>query len=209
MQLAALKNVSNNAAVREAQAQLLSVPKTGMAVTIDIGDPDNVHPKNKEPLGERLTAMALANVYGRKVEYSGPVYLSMKVEGGAVRVKFTHAAGLMAKDGELKWFQIAGADEKFVDAEAKIEGDTVVVRSAEVALRWRCGMRGMTIRRGRICITGRGFRRRRFGRMRGMRWVRWRCGLRGGEARVGWCGRTEVKDDAEAMDECGCGSGSV
>jgi sialate O-acetylesterase len=133
VQLAPQKNVSNNAAVREAQGQLLSVPKTGMAVTLDIGDPDNVHPKDKEPLGERLAALALANVYGRKMESSGPVYLSMKVEGGAVRVKFSHAAGLMAKGGELKWFQVAGADEKFVDAEARVEGDTVVVSSAAVA----------------------------------------------------------------------------
>ena len=134
VQLAALKNVSNNAAVREAQAQLLSVPKTGMAVTIDIGDPDNVHPKDKEPLGERLTALAMANVYGKKVESSGPVYLSMKVEGGTVRVRFSHAEGLRAEGGELKWFQVAGADEKFVDAEARVEGDTVVVRSAEVGV---------------------------------------------------------------------------
>jgi sialate O-acetylesterase len=133
VQLAALKNVSNNPAVREAQAQLLKVPGTAMAVTIDIGDPTNVHPKNKEPLGERLTTIALVKTYGRKAEYSGPVYESSKVEGGAVRVKFSHAAGMMAKDGELKWFQIAGADEKFVDATAKIEGDAVVVSSAEVS----------------------------------------------------------------------------
>jgi sialate O-acetylesterase len=132
VQLAALKNVSNNPAVREAQAQLLKVPKTAMAVTIDIGDPTNVHPKNKEPLGERLTTIAMSQVYGRKVEYSGPVYESMKVEGGAVRVRFTHAAGLMAKGGVLKWFQVAGADEKFVDAEARIEGDSVVVTSDSV-----------------------------------------------------------------------------
>jgi sialate O-acetylesterase len=132
VQLAALKNVSNNPAVREAQAQLLKVPNTAMAVTIDIGDPTNVHPKNKEPLGERLTTIALARTYGRKVEYSGPVYEGMTVENGAVRVKFSHAAGLMAKGGALKWFQVAGADERFVDAEAKVEGETVVVSSPEV-----------------------------------------------------------------------------
>lgn len=132
VQLAALKNSSNNPAVREAQAQLLKLPKTGMAVTIDIGDPANVHPKNKEPLGERLTAIALAKTYGHKMEYTGPVYESMKVKGNAVDLKFSHAKGLMAKDGPLKWFQIAGADHKFVDAEAKVEGDTVVVTSAEV-----------------------------------------------------------------------------
>jgi sialate O-acetylesterase len=133
VQLAALKNVSNNPMVREEQAKILSVKNTGMAVTIDIGDPTNVHPKNKEPLGERLADIALANVYGKKMEFSGPVFASMKVEGGAIRVRFTHAQGLMAKGGALKWFQVAGADQKFVDADAKIEGDTVVVSSPQVA----------------------------------------------------------------------------
>ena len=71
-----MKNVSNNPMVREQQAKILSLPNTGMAVTIDIGDPTNVHPKNKEPLGDRLTKIALANVYGQKIEFSGPVYAS-------------------------------------------------------------------------------------------------------------------------------------
>jgi len=134
VQLAALKNVSNNPMVREAQAAILSLPNTGMAVTIDIGDPDNVHPKNKEPLGDRLTRIALANTYGRKIEYSGPVYESMTVDGNAIRLKFSHTdGGLVAKDGPLKWFQIAGADQKFVDAEATIDGGTIVVRSADVS----------------------------------------------------------------------------
>jgi sialate O-acetylesterase len=133
VQLAALENVSNNPAVREAQAQLLKLPKTGMAVTIDIGDPKLVHPKNKEPLGERLTAIALAKTYGRKIEYSGPVYESMKVRGNAIELKFSHAEGLMAKGGPLKWLQIAGADQKFVDAEAKIEGNTILVSSPQVS----------------------------------------------------------------------------
>jgi sialate O-acetylesterase len=133
VQLAALKNVSNNPMVREQQAALLSLPNTGMAATIDIGDPDNVHPKNKEPLGDRLSRIALANTYGRKIEYSGPVYDSMKIEGNAIRLKFTHeGAGLVAKGGPLRWFQIAGADQNFVDAEARIDGDTVVVHSDKV-----------------------------------------------------------------------------
>src|SRR5580704_10753666 len=93
VQLAALKNVSNNPVVRESQSAILSLPNTGMAVTIDIGDPDNVHPKNKEPLGDRLTRIALANTYGRKIEYSGPVYESMKIEGNAIRLKFSHVDG--------------------------------------------------------------------------------------------------------------------
>jgi sialate O-acetylesterase len=134
VQLPALKNISNNPLVREGQAAVLSLPHTGMAVTIDIGDPDDVHPHNKAPLGERLTKIALANVYGRKLEYSGPVYQSMKAGGNAIRLKFSHlGGGLKAKDGPLKWFAIAGADQKFVPAEAKIEGNTVVVSSAQVS----------------------------------------------------------------------------
>jgi sialate O-acetylesterase len=134
VQLPALQNISNNPLVREGQAAVLSLPHTGMAVTIDIGDPKDVHPHNKAPLGERLTRMALANVYGRKLEYSGPVYRSMEVSGNAIRVKFSHpGGGLVAKDGPLKWFTIAGADGKFVPAEATIEGDTVVVTAAGIA----------------------------------------------------------------------------
>jgi sialate O-acetylesterase len=133
VQLPGQQNVSNNPLIREQQAKILSLPNTGMAVVLDTSEAHNVHPHNKEPLGERLTDIALANVYGRKIEYSGPVFASMKVEGGAVRVKFTHAQGLMAKGGTLKWFQIAGADQKFVDADAKIEGDAVVVSSPQVS----------------------------------------------------------------------------
>jgi sialate O-acetylesterase len=104
-----------------------------MAVTIDIGDPKDVHPHNKAPLGERLTRIALANAYGQKIEFSGPMYDSMKVEGSTIRVKFTHVgAGLIAKGGPLKWFQIAGDDQKFVTADAKIDGDSVIVSSADV-----------------------------------------------------------------------------
>jgi sialate O-acetylesterase len=158
VQLAALKNNSNNPRVREAQAEILSAKNTGLAVTVDIGDPANVHPKNKEPLCDRLSRIALANVYGRKMEFSGPVYAGMKVEGDAVRISFTHAQGLTthypeglyahvsaqdasgkvaaeipaANDGPLKWFQIAGADGNYVDATATIEGSAVVVRSPEV-----------------------------------------------------------------------------
>jgi len=74
----------------------------------------------------------LANAYGRKIEFSGPVYASIKVDGSAIRVKFTHATGMTAKGGPLKWFQVAGADQKFVDADAKIVGDSVVVSSPQV-----------------------------------------------------------------------------
>jgi sialate O-acetylesterase len=135
VQLPALQNISNNPRVREGQAAILSLPNTGMAVTIDIGDPKDVHPHNKEPLGGRLMRMALANVYHRNIEYSGPVYGSMAVEGMTIRVKFSHlGGGLVAKGGPLKWFQISGADRQFVDAEAKIDGDSVVVSRPDVTM---------------------------------------------------------------------------
>ena len=134
VQLPGQQNISNNPRIREEQDSVLSVPNTAMAVTIDTGEAHNVHPKNKEPLGDRLTRIALANVYGRKIEYYGPMYDSMKVEGGAIRVSFTHlGGGLKAKGDTLKGFQIAGDDKKFVDAEAKIDGDTLVISSAQVA----------------------------------------------------------------------------
>jgi sialate O-acetylesterase len=133
VQLPGQQNVSNNPLIREQQAKILTLPKTGMAVVLDTSEAHNVHPHNKEPLGERLTDIALANVYGKKIEYSGPVFVSSKVEGSAVRITFTHAAGLMVKGDKLNWFQIAGADQKFVDADAKIEGSSVIVSSPQVS----------------------------------------------------------------------------
>ena len=133
VQLPPLKNISNNPRIREQQLSVLSLPSTGMAITMDIGDPANVHPKNKAPLGERLTHIALANAYGQKMEYSGPLYESMKIDGDSARISFSHVGGgLVAKGGALKWFQIAGEDQKFVDADAKIDGDTIVVSSPAV-----------------------------------------------------------------------------
>ncbi len=133
VQLPGQKNVSNNPRVREEQATILSLPNTGMAVTIDTGEPTNVHPHNKEPVGDRLARIALAKIYGRKIEYSGPVFESMKAEDGAIRLRFSHVGGgLVAKGGPLKGFQIAGVDGKFADADARIDGDSVIVSSGEV-----------------------------------------------------------------------------
>jgi sialate O-acetylesterase len=124
----------NNPDVREAQATVLSLPNTGMAVTIDIGDPVNIHPKDKQDVADRLTRIALANTYGRNIEFSGPMYDSMKVEGDAIRINLTHVdAGLVAKGGELKTFTIAGKDGKFVPATARIDHNTLVVSSPDVA----------------------------------------------------------------------------
>lgn len=134
VQLAGQEAASNSPWVRAAQATALSSPHTGMAVTTDIGEAHNVHPKDKQDVGDRLSRIALAKVYGRKIEYSGPVYKAMKVEGNKIRVSFTHVdGGLVAKGGgPLKWFEITGADKKFVPADAKIDGDTVVACSPEV-----------------------------------------------------------------------------
>ncbi|HWC58085.1 MAG TPA: sialate O-acetylesterase [Verrucomicrobiae bacterium] len=132
VQLAGQEAASNSPRVREAQATVLELPNTGMAVATDIGEAKNVHPKNKQDVGDRLARIALAKTYGRKIEYSGPAYESMKVEGHTIRVHFSHADGLVARDGTLKWFTVAGADGKFVPADAKIDGQTVVVSSPDV-----------------------------------------------------------------------------
>lgn len=134
VQLAALDNSSNSPQVREWQAEALKIPGTAMAVTIDIGDQKDVHPHNKAPLGDRLARIALANVYGRKIEFSGPVVTDTTVEGKAVHVEFSHAdGGLTAKDGALKTFEIAGFDGKYFPADAKIQGNQVILTAAEVA----------------------------------------------------------------------------
>ena len=115
--------------VREAQRRTLAVANTGMAVTIDIGDPDNVHPANKQDVGARLALAARKIAYGEDVEDAGPLFREMALEGHALRVWFDHTAGgLAASQGhELKGFEIAGGDRHFSKAEARIEGDSVVV----------------------------------------------------------------------------------
>jgi beta-xylosidase len=121
------------AELREAQAMTLALAKTGMAVTIDIGESDDIHPRNKEDVGARLARWALADTYGRDVVKSGPLYRSSSVEGGAIRLRFEHAAGFATADGAPpKGFAIAGADRKWRWAEARIDGETVVVSSPEV-----------------------------------------------------------------------------
>jgi sialate O-acetylesterase len=123
------------AELREAQTMTLTLPNTGMAVIIDIGDAVDIHPKNKQDVGKRLALWAFANTYGKKLVYSGPIYKSMKVDGNSIVLSFDHVGGgLVAKGGEeLKGFSIAGADHKFVWADAKIDGDTVVVSSDKVS----------------------------------------------------------------------------
>ncbi|RKX47366.1 MAG: sialate O-acetylesterase [Verrucomicrobia bacterium] len=122
------------AELRNAQLLTLSVTNTGMAVTIDIGEANNIHPANKIDIGKRLSLWALAKDYGKKdLVYSGPLYKSMKVESDKIHVSFDHTdGGLVAKGGKLEGFAIAGADEKFVWADAVIDGNTVIISNAEI-----------------------------------------------------------------------------
>ncbi|MBC7874737.1 MAG: sialate O-acetylesterase [Ferruginibacter sp.] len=121
---------------REAQLQNLSIPNTAMAVAIDNADPadmNNVHPKNKQEIGIRLALAALATVYEEKIVYSGPLYDKMEIAGNNIKLYFKHiGSGFMAKEGQLKGFTIAGEDKKFVWANAKIEGNTVIVSSPDI-----------------------------------------------------------------------------
>jgi sialate O-acetylesterase len=118
------------AELREAQAMTLSLPNTGMAVTTDIGDPMDIHPKDKQDVGRRLALIALNNLYGQTMEYSGPFYTSMEARGNKAVIRFTHTgSGLSTPDkyGYLRGFEIAGADQRWHYARATVEGNTVVV----------------------------------------------------------------------------------
>ncbi len=142
---------------REAQSTALSLPNTGQAVLIDVGENDNVHPKDKKDVGERLALIALAKTYGKGGVYSGPIYNSIAIEGDAIRITFKNTdGGLIAKplpativpnsfipdktlplvrntpESELEGFAICGEDKKWVWANAKISGNTVVVSAASV-----------------------------------------------------------------------------
>jgi sialate O-acetylesterase len=119
------------ASLREQQVRTLELRNTAMAVTIDIGNPDDVHPTDKVDVGKRLGLAARVLSYGEAVEYSGPLFRQATPEGSGVRAWFDHAKGLMAKNGELTGFEVAGGDGKFVPATAKIDGVTVVVSSPD------------------------------------------------------------------------------
>ncbi len=144
------------AELQEAQANALKLPHTGQAVLIDLGEAADGHPRNKRDVGDRLAALALAKDYGKAVAFSGPVYQSLKIENGKARLSFAHVGGGLvahpvpatyvrsslknetaplvrnSPQSELEGFAICGEDKKWVWADAKIEGDTVVVGSDKV-----------------------------------------------------------------------------
>jgi sialate O-acetylesterase len=124
---------SDWAELREAQSMTLREPGTGMAIAIDVGDGDDLHPRNKLDIGRRLATLALTNVYRRSIVPSGPLFDRFAIEGNKVRISFKYGQGLKTSDGgPVKGFAIAGADKRFVWADARIEGDTVVVSSPTI-----------------------------------------------------------------------------
>jgi len=134
--LVQLANFNTNpewAELREAQRRTLDVSNTGLAVAIDIGDADNIHPKNKQEVGRRLSLAARVVAYREDIEDSGPMYRMSISQSNSVRVFFDHlGGGLVAKGSELTGFEVAGKDGKFYPAKAAIEGDTVVATASEV-----------------------------------------------------------------------------
>jgi sialate O-acetylesterase len=120
--------------LREAQRLTTKLPNTGMVVTSDIGSLETIHPANKQDVGKRLALWALNKTYGKKdVVYSGPLYKSIITKGNRIRVNFDNVgSGLFCPDTTLTFFEIAGEDGKYYPAEAKIDGEQVVVRSSKV-----------------------------------------------------------------------------
>ena len=129
-----LPSESQWATLRESQLKSLAVPNTAMAVAIDLGEWNDIHPDNKKDVGERLALAAEKIAYGENIVYSGPIYSNSKVDGNKIIISFTNiGSGLIANDGEdLSEFAIAGADKKFVWAKAKIDGDKIIVWNDDV-----------------------------------------------------------------------------
>lgn len=134
VQIAPFENYNGlSSSLRDAQRKTLKTPKTGMVVTLDIGENNDIHPSNKHDVGGRLAGLALANDYGKTLVASGPLYRSQKIDGNKLVLEFDAVgSGLMSSTGQLKEFEIAGADKNYVPAVAKIIGKTVQVFSASV-----------------------------------------------------------------------------
>ena len=120
--------------LRDAQRKSLTVPNTGMVVLSDIGNTENIHPTNKLDVGKRFANWALSKTYGKEgLPVSGPLFRNMEIEGKKIRLYFDYAEnGLQAKGGKLTHFEIAGKDQQFVPATARIEGNTIVVSARQV-----------------------------------------------------------------------------
>lgn len=134
MEMNYLPSESQWAMLRESQLKSLSVPNTGMAVAIDLGEWNDIHPDNKKDVGERLALAAQKIAYGEQLVYSGPIYQSAKVQDNTIAISFTNiGGGLVTNDGEApKEFAIAGADKKFVWAKVKIEGEKIIAWNDDV-----------------------------------------------------------------------------
>ena len=122
-----------SAFLREAQLMTLGLPDTGMIVITDVSEVKDIHPRDKKSVGERLARWALSETYGKSIVPSGPLYRDARDVDGAMRVRFRYAEGLTARDGALREFEIAGADQQFHPAQATIEGDEIVVSSEAVS----------------------------------------------------------------------------
>ena len=122
------------AELREAQALTArAVTNSALVVTVDTGDPDNIHPTSKQAVGDRLALCALANEYGKKIPWSGPVFASLEKVPGGLKLHFDHTdGGLVAKGESLKEFSVAGKDRQWHWADAKIEGEAILVSSPAV-----------------------------------------------------------------------------
>ena len=133
VQLAPFKGMAPE--IREAQLHVLSkTTNTGMTVTTHCGDAEDIHPKNKEPVGAGLALAARALAYGERIEYAGPLFQSMQIDGPRAVLHFTHVgSGLVARGGDPRGFTVAGDDDRFVPATARIVGDTVVVSGDSVS----------------------------------------------------------------------------
>ena len=120
------------AIVRDGQAHALALPNTGQAVAIDVGNPTNIHPTNKQAVGDRLARIALKRSYGKDVVDAGPTFKSVTFDGPTARVTFQSPANFKQVEGPIAEFQLAGEDKTFYPADARIEGDAIIVTSAKV-----------------------------------------------------------------------------